>query len=70
VARNGKIWLRYPRGEVSTEETQTDEFAVDFPIGTMHFTRNSSNNVNGMLISTNGPVRNLRFARAEIKTAP
>jgi hypothetical protein len=28
-----------------------------------------SKNVNGMLISTNGPVRNLRFARTELKAA-
>jgi CubicO group peptidase (beta-lactamase class C family) len=70
VARDGNLWIRYPRGEVSTEKRRSDEFSVDYPIGTVNFTRDVNRNVSGMLISTNGPVRNLRFARAEIKTAP
>jgi CubicO group peptidase (beta-lactamase class C family) len=67
VARDGKLWLRHPRGEASTKETQTDAYSADFPIGTMNFTRDASKNVNGLLISTNGPVRNLRFVRTELK---
>ena len=47
-----------------------DAFSVDFPIGTVAFTRNLNHDVNAMLVSTNGPVRNLRFARAQIKTMP
>jgi hypothetical protein len=70
LTRDGKLWIRHPRGEASTEEMGNDVFSVDFPIGTVTFTRNSDHDVNAMLVSTNGPVRNLRFARAQIKTTP
>jgi hypothetical protein len=70
ATRDGKLWIRHPRGEAGTEEIGNDAFSVDFPIGTVTFTRNSDHNVNAMLVSTNGPVRNLRFARAQIKTMP
>jgi CubicO group peptidase (beta-lactamase class C family) len=70
ATRDGKLWIRHPRGEAATEEIGNDAFSVDFPIGTVTFTRNRQQDVNAMLVSTNGPVRNLRFARADIKTAP
>ena len=70
LTRDGKLWIRHPRGQASTEEMGNDVFSVDFPIGTVTFTRNSDHDVNAMLVSTNGPVRNLRFARAQIKTTP
>ena len=70
VSRDGKLWIRHPRGEASTEEMGNDAFSVDFPIGTVTFTRNPHHEINAMLVSTNGPVRNLRFARAEIRTTP
>jgi hypothetical protein len=70
ATREGKLWIRHPRGEAGTEEIGNDAFSVDFPIGTVMFTRNSDHNVNAMLLSTNGPVRSLRFARAEIKITP
>jgi hypothetical protein len=67
ATRDGKLRIRHLRGEAWTEEIGNDAFSVDFPIGTVTFTRNSDHHVNAMLVSTNGPVRNLRFARAEIK---
>jgi CubicO group peptidase (beta-lactamase class C family) len=70
ATREGKLWIRHPRGEASTEEIGNDAFSVDFPIGTIKFTRNPHHDINAMLVSTNGPVRNLRFARAQIKTKP
>src|SRR5262249_4397526 len=68
--RDGKLWIRHPRGEAWTEEIGNDAFSVDFPIGTVPFARNPSHDVNAMLVSTNGPVRKLQFARAEIKAIP
>jgi CubicO group peptidase (beta-lactamase class C family) len=70
ATRDGKLWIRHPRGEAATEEIGNDAFSVDFPIGTVTFTRNPHHDINAMLVSTNGPVRNLRFARAQIKTMP
>jgi CubicO group peptidase (beta-lactamase class C family) len=70
ATRDGKLWICHPRGEAPTEEIGNDAFSVDFPIGTVTFTRNSHQDINAMLVSTNGPVRNLRFARAQIKTMP
>jgi hypothetical protein len=70
ATRDGKLWIRHPRGEAPTEELGNDAFSVDFPIGTVTFTRNPHHDINAMLVSTNGPVRNLRFARAQIKTMP
>ena len=70
ATRDGKLWIRHPRGEAPTEEIGNDAFSVDFPIGTVTFTRNPHHEINAMLVSTNGPVRNLRFARAQIKTMP
>jgi CubicO group peptidase (beta-lactamase class C family) len=68
--RDDKLRIRHPRGEAVAKETKTDEFTVDFPIGTVNFTRGADQNVNSMLVSTNGPIRNLRFARVEIKARP
>jgi CubicO group peptidase (beta-lactamase class C family) len=70
ATRDGKLWIRHPRGEAATEDIGNDAFSVDFPIGTVTFTRNPHHDINAMLVSTNGPMRNLRFARAQIKTMP
>jgi len=70
VVHDNRLWMRYPRGEASMEEGRSDEFEVDFPIGTANFTRDAGKTVRNMLISTNGPIRNLRFTRVEIKASP
>jgi hypothetical protein len=70
ATRDGKLWICHPRGEAATDEIGDDAFSVDFPIGTVTFTRNPHQDINAMLVSTHGPVRNLRFARAQIKTMP
>jgi hypothetical protein len=70
TSRDGALWIRHPRGEALAEEIGNDAFSVDFPIGTVTFTRNPHHDINAMLVTTNGPVRNLRFARAQIRTMP
>ncbi len=72
TARDGSLLLRYPRGEVALETTLPDAFAIPntSPIRTIRYTRNPDRAITGFAITTGyttGRVRNLRFARVEIK---
>jgi CubicO group peptidase (beta-lactamase class C family) len=64
--REGKLFLRFPRGEMAMVRTLPDTFELPFPIGTLRFTRGASKDCNGFTID-NGRVRNLRFVKVEMK---
>jgi CubicO group peptidase (beta-lactamase class C family) len=66
LQRNGKLLIRYPRGEIELEKLSGDTFMASFPLGTVRFNCSTSTSCEGFTVS-NGRVRNLRFAKVEIK---
>jgi CubicO group peptidase (beta-lactamase class C family) len=73
VERDGKLWVRHRKGEMALRPTAADEFMGDFGeyggVVTVRFVRDADKHVSGFGLSS-GRVKNLRFARAEIKAAP
>jgi CubicO group peptidase (beta-lactamase class C family) len=73
VLRDGKLWLRHRKGEFALRPWLAGQFFGDFGdyggMVTLRFAYNSDKRVNGFTLSS-GRVKNLRFARAEIKTVP
>jgi CubicO group peptidase (beta-lactamase class C family) len=63
--KDGKLVLRYPRGEVTLEKMTGPGFMGAFPIGAVTYTCTATSCDSFLL--TNGRVRNLRFAKVQIK---
>jgi hypothetical protein len=63
--RNGKLFLRHPRGEREMVRTLPDTFELPFPLGTLAFTRDEHQECNGFTLN-DGRVRNLRFWKSVI----
>lgn len=63
--REGKLFLRHPRGEYEMVRTFTDTFVLPFPIDDVRFTRNAQGNCLSFTVD-DGRVRNLRFVKVEI----
>jgi CubicO group peptidase (beta-lactamase class C family) len=64
--RDGKLFLRHPRGEAEMVRTLPDTFVLPFPIDNLRYTRGASGGCDGFTID-DGRVRNLRFVKVEIK---
>lgn len=69
--RDGKLRVRYPRGEVTLLAWQGDEFSSvpGSPFSTLRFTRNAGAEVHGFMVSS-GRLHNLRFTRVELRPSP
>ncbi len=69
--RDGKLLVRHPRGETPVQAWEGEEFSggLGTPFREMQFTRGVGKQVNGFLVST-GRLRNLRFAKVEIRPNP
>lgn len=63
--RNGKLMLRYPRGELELRPVSGDDFSASFPIGTVHLRRGAVGTCEGLAVTT-GRVRNLEFRRVRL----
>lgn len=63
--KDGKLMLRYPRGEVTLEKMAGPGFSAAFPIGALTYTCNTTSC--DSFVINNGRVRNLRFAKVQIK---
>lgn len=64
--RDGKLWARYPRGELELKPLSHDVFSAAFPIGTLALRRNATGVCTGFAITT-GRVRNLLFQRVKLE---
>ena len=65
AAKDGRLVLHYPRGEFELQRgVDTDSFAAEFPIGSLHYSCSLRSGCDGFSIS-DGRVRNLRFIRAQ-----
>lgn len=64
-ARDGKLMVRYPRGELELKPVTRDVFAAGFPLGVFSFTRSATSACDGFAVTT-GRVRNLRFTRVRL----
>jgi CubicO group peptidase (beta-lactamase class C family) len=62
--REGKLVVRYPRGERELKPVTRDVYAAGAPIGTVSFQRNDSG-CDAFTLTT-GRVRNLRFVRLKL----
>jgi len=60
--RDGRLQLRYPRGELPLKPMTRDFFSAGYPLGTVMLKRNASQACDGLAITT-GRVRNLLFKR-------
>jgi CubicO group peptidase (beta-lactamase class C family) len=72
TVRDGRLRVRYPRGEVTLPQPyEGDEFVVGgaSPFSALRFTRGADGQVSGFGVYT-GRIRNLRFRRAEIRLVP
>jgi CubicO group peptidase (beta-lactamase class C family) len=69
--RDGKLRVRYPRGESPLRPWEGEEFsaAEGAPFNTLQFTRDAGKRVNGFLVSA-GRLRNLRCTKVELKASP
>lgn len=66
--KDGKLLLRYPRGEVTLDQTAPNVFSANFPIGKIQFKCETDKSCNEFALS-NGRVRNLRFSRIVLNSA-
>ena len=67
---DGKLMLRYPRGELELKPASRDSFsAAAFTQGSIKLRRNAANECNGLAIST-ARVRSLEFRRVTLVPAP
>lgn len=65
--RDGKLYLRHPRGELEMVRTFPDTFLLPYPFNNLRYTRAAGGNCNGFTID-NGRVRNLRVRKVEIRS--
>ena len=63
--RDGKLMLRYPRGELELRPVSGDAFSANFPIGTVSLRRGATGACEGLAVTT-GRVRNLEFRRIRL----
>ena len=63
--RDGKLMLRYPRGELELRPVSGDDFSANFPIGTVSLRRGATGACEGLAVTT-GRVRNLEFQRVRL----
>lgn len=63
--REGKLMLRYPRGELELTPLTRDMFAAAFPVHSVTFRRGASGACEGFGVTT-GRVRNLSFSRVSL----
>jgi CubicO group peptidase (beta-lactamase class C family) len=63
--RDGKLMLRYPRGELELRPVSGDDFSANFPIGTVSLRRGATGACEGLAVTT-GRVRNLEFRRVSL----
>ncbi len=63
--REGKLFLRHPRGELELQPLTADSFAAPFPVGGVSFDCNASGRCQSFRISS-GRIRNLLFDRIEL----
>ena len=66
--RDGKLMLRYARGELELQPVTRDVFPAAFPLGTVAFERGATNTCDGFRVTT-GRARNLRFMRVLLPAA-
>ena len=66
--RDGKLVMRFPRGERELKPVTRDIFAAGFPLGTVSFQRNATG-CDAFAVTT-GRVRNLRFVRVKLPGTP
>ena len=67
---DGKLMLRYPRGELELKPASRDIFlSAAFPLGSIKLRRNAANECNGLAVST-ARVRSLEFRRVNLVPAP
>jgi CubicO group peptidase (beta-lactamase class C family) len=66
--RDGKLILRYPRGELELRPVSGDDFSVNFPIGNVTLRRGVAGACDGLAVTT-GRVRNLEFRRVRFVPA-
>jgi CubicO group peptidase (beta-lactamase class C family) len=62
--RDGKLMLRYPRGELELRPVSRDDFSTNFPIATVSLRRGATGACESLWVTT-GRVRNLEFRRNE-----
>ncbi len=67
TARDGKIMLRYPRGEIALNPVAPDVFKGSFPIGLLRYHCLAGKGCSGFSLS-NGRVRGLQFTKVAIVT--
>lgn len=63
--REGKLMLRYPRGELELKPVSGDVFSAGFPVG---FRRSAARASKPVAVTT-GRVRNLQFQRMKLPAA-
>lgn len=63
--RDGKLMLRYARGELELRPVSGDDFSANFPIGTVSLRRGATGTCEGLAVTT-GRVRNLEFRRVRL----
>jgi CubicO group peptidase (beta-lactamase class C family) len=66
--RGGRLFLRYPRGQVALTPVTRDVFSAPFPLGSVALRRNSAGLCSGLSITTDR-VRNLVFQKVKIEPA-
>ena len=64
-SRDGKLFVRYARGESEMKPTVTDMFEVGSPLGTINYQCSAENYCDTFTV-TNGRVRRLRFNRVDL----
>ncbi|MEA2823569.1 MAG: hypothetical protein QOF03_51, partial [Alphaproteobacteria bacterium] len=65
MSRDGKLVLRFPRGDVLLSQTASNAFTAGFPVGAFQFTRSANNDCNGFTIN-DGRVQKLHFDKVRI----
>lgn len=63
----GKLLLRYPRGELPLQPVTGNYFQAAYPFGSVALMRNAAGVCDGLRVTT-GRVRNLRFDRVKLVT--
>lgn len=66
--REGKLMLRYPRGELELKPVSGDVFSAGFPVGIASFRRSAARASKPVAVTT-GRVRNLQFQRVKLPAA-
>jgi len=64
-SHDGRLFVRYPRGESEMKPTITDMFEAELPLGTVTYRCSAENRCDSFIV-TNGRVRRLRFDRVDL----